>query len=445
MRQPTFFLLSTLALVACGEKDTDENTDTGVAEDTGTVEETDIEETDPEETDTEETDTEETDTEETDTQDTDTEIDPLDVDDDGDGYTENEGDCNDADAALNPADADSDGVSSCDGDCNDADATVMPGAPDDENDGLDQNCDGTPDDGYVPNNGAATVDMLLPGDLVITEVMQNPCLYDLNANGGSGGCVLDDTLGEWFEIYNNTNMEIDLDGLMVTDEPGNNQDSFTVIGQVLVPAGGYVVFGLSADSSVNGGITVHYEYTDMTLGNGADELMLHNSTDILDSIAWDNGTTFPDPVGASMNLDPGSLNSTDNDNGANWCEAITAIGVTIGTMESDLGTPGAPNDVCPPPVTTTSYATDVEPLLGSCMGCHGNQFFSSYSTLMGANSGDWRAINASANTMLVVPGNAAGSYLYQKMTGTASAGNQMSASTAAVSAVEQWINDGANP
>ena len=169
------------------------------------------------------------------------------MDDDGDGFTENEGDCNDFDATLNPADDDSDGVSSCDGDCDDADATVFPGAPDDENDGLDQNY-GTPDDGYVPSNGAATVDMLLPGDLVITEVMQNPCIYDLNANSGSGGCTLDDS-GNGLKSTT-TPIQVDLDGLMVTDEPGGNQDSFTVNGFV-GSAGGYVVFGLSADSSLN--------------------------------------------------------------------------------------------------------------------------------------------------------------------------------------------------
>ena len=57
--QPSF-LLSALALVACGDKDIDENTDTGIAEDTAAIEETGtVEETDTEETDTEETDTEE--------------------------------------------------------------------------------------------------------------------------------------------------------------------------------------------------------------------------------------------------------------------------------------------------------------------------------------------------------------------------------------------------
>jgi hypothetical protein len=48
-------------------------------------------------------------------------IGPADTDDDGDGYTENEGDCNDADASVNPGAADicGDGI---DQDCSGADA-----------------------------------------------------------------------------------------------------------------------------------------------------------------------------------------------------------------------------------------------------------------------------------------------------------------------------------
>ena len=64
---------------------------------------------------------------------------------------------------------------------------------------------------------------------------------------------------------------------------------------------------------------------------------------------------------------------------------------------------------------------------------------------MGAMSGDFRGNNASANTPLIVIGDAAGSYLYQKMVGTASAGGQMSSSPAQIAAVELWINEGANP
>jgi Putative metal-binding motif len=47
---------------------------------------------------------------------------PVDeLDDDGDGLAECEGDCNDGNAALNLDDADGDGYTSCDGDCDDAD------------------------------------------------------------------------------------------------------------------------------------------------------------------------------------------------------------------------------------------------------------------------------------------------------------------------------------
>ena len=75
--------------------------------------------------------------------DTDCLPDPLEVDDDADGFMECEGDCDDGDAGLNLADGDSDGVTTCGGDCDDADST-RPGAgawepPDD---GIDSDCNG---------------------------------------------------------------------------------------------------------------------------------------------------------------------------------------------------------------------------------------------------------------------------------------------------------------
>ena len=55
------------------------------------------------------------------------EIDPSQTDDDGDGYSEVQGDCNDNNPELTPADYDQDGYSSCEGDCDDTNALAYPG------------------------------------------------------------------------------------------------------------------------------------------------------------------------------------------------------------------------------------------------------------------------------------------------------------------------------
>ncbi len=89
---------------------------------------------------------------------------PDEIDDDGDGATECDGDCDDADATVAPglgevcngrdddcdglvdaddedSDADSDGASACAGDCDDGDALVGPGAQELCDDLVDSDCD----------------------------------------------------------------------------------------------------------------------------------------------------------------------------------------------------------------------------------------------------------------------------------------------------------------
>lgn len=161
--------------------------------------------------------------------------------------------------------------------------------------------------------------------LVINEIMQNPS-------------AVPDTDGEWFEIFNPDTNAVDVNGWTISD---NDTDSHTIVngGPLEVPAGGFLVLGVEGDEITNGGVMVDYVYSNITLANTSDELVLKNaSAQEVDRVEWDDGVFFPDPTGASMALaDP----AANNNHGPNWCISTSVFG------DGDLGTPGAVNDACP--------------------------------------------------------------------------------------------------
>ncbi|MAE69879.1 MAG: hypothetical protein CME06_05360 [Gemmatimonadetes bacterium] len=176
------------------------------------------------------------------------------------------------------------------------------------------------------NFATITACMLVAGtagaDLVITEIMQNPA-------------AVTDSNGEYFEVYNSGASAVDMDGYTIVD---NDSDDFVVSGTLLVPAGGYVVFGKSANDTTNGGVAVDYEFgSSMALANGGDEIVIMDADSLeLDRVEWDGGPLFPDPTGASMSL---GCYLADNNDGANWFESmLTSYG------DGDFGTPGADNE-----------------------------------------------------------------------------------------------------
>ena len=172
------------------------------------------------------------------------------------------------------------------------------------------------DDSTPDTSGTDTLEY----NIIINEIMQNPS-------------VVSDTDGEWFEIYNASADTIDLTGFIIKD---NGSDAHTISSSTIVFPNSYAVLGRNADSNTNGGLHVDYEYSGFTLANGDDEIIIIDDYGYtIDSIAYDGGTEWPDPTGASMALLEPSL---DNSNGNSWVEYDS---LTYG--DGDYGTPGEPN------------------------------------------------------------------------------------------------------
>ncbi|MEO1144895.1 MAG: Ig-like domain-containing protein [Cyanobacteria bacterium J06638_22] len=170
-----------------------------------------------------------------------------------------------------------------------------------------------------------TLDNTQPGDIVVNEILQNPS-------------AVSDADGEWFELYNPTANDIDINGWTIADD---GLDSHTIANgaPLIIAAGGYLILGRNADSGSNGGVSVDYEYSSYLLANGDDEIILTNTVGVeIDRVEYDGGPNFPDPNGASMSLlDP----TLDNNVGANWAPSNTTYGA------GDFGTPGAVNVILP--------------------------------------------------------------------------------------------------
>jgi len=157
--------------------------------------------------------------------------------------------------------------------------------------------------------------------IIINEIMQNPdAVTDMN--------------GEWFELYNNSLNATDINGWTIMDL-GVDSHIIDNGGPLIIPPEGYVVLGRNANAEENGGVWVDYEYDGFNLGNADDGIILLDGDGIeVDRVVYDGGIEFPDPTGASMELDSPEL---DNNVGANWQTASTPYG------DGDFGTPGGLN------------------------------------------------------------------------------------------------------
>jgi hypothetical protein len=174
------------------------------------------------------------------------------------------------------------------------------------------------------DDGAGDCAALLPGDLVITEIMANPAGTDDGK--------------EWVELYNASAAPISLGGveLRLSKPDGSDEDAFAFEAGAQLPPGEYLVVGLVAAEFAP-------SYVDLPIGNALGALnntgarfALGCAATVIDEVV------YADPAdGASRGFDGAlSPDAVANDDLAQWCDATSEF-------EMDgLGTPGARNDAC---------------------------------------------------------------------------------------------------
>ena len=164
-----------------------------------------------------------------------------------------------------------------------------------------------------------------PGAVVITEIMVNPK-------------IVEDAHGEWFEIYNTGDAALALNGWTIRDL-GSDRHLIQANAPLWLPARGYLVLGRDAVLATNGGAPVAYRYSNFSLGNTGDEIVLEDGVGReIDRVAYSAALGFPSPNGASL-----ALISPDRNNASavNWRVSLTTWPGSAG----DLGSPGAANPV----------------------------------------------------------------------------------------------------
>ncbi len=195
--------------------------------------------------------------------------------------------------------------------------------------GEEWSCRARAFDDYDYGPWAEAAAQVLPhaGDVVITEFMVDPDFVD-------------DTVGEYIELFNASPEVIWLDGWVIGDGV-NDSHVINSGGQAFFYPGAYFVLANNANLATNGGVVVDYQYAGITLDQGFDAVELSYDGAVVDEVVYDWGGTFPVATGASFSLDPNTLDAVSNDDGANWCRATNPLGA-----EADFGTPGSANDSC---------------------------------------------------------------------------------------------------
>lgn len=172
---------------------------------------------------------------------------------------------------------------------------------------------------------------LLPGELVITEVMASP------GDDAGGAERPGDGPGEWIEIFSAAGAPIDLRGVVITVDDGvASSPRRHVIGAARIEPGAYFVLG--RDRAQLTAVPVDYAYGEALgplPGDGA-RVTLRCDVIEVDAVAYPAAAP-----GAAVGMDGAQApDAMANDEVARWCAASQEFAPGL------LGSPGASNQVC---------------------------------------------------------------------------------------------------
>lgn len=178
------------------------------------------------------------------------------------------------------------------------------------------------------SGGGSACDFLLTGDLVITEVMANP-------EGEDKGF-------EWFEIFNATSGEIDLEGVQLSSSRADGTDrKFHTFSELTIAAGQYLVVGNATGADLPAHVDYGYGTSLGDLRNSGGRLAVECDLTPVDVAVYDQADS-----GTSIGFDGDRApDALANDDLNAWCAAT----VSFDTMT--LGSPGTANEPCEGGVT----------------------------------------------------------------------------------------------
>ncbi len=175
-------------------------------------------------------------------------------------------------------------------------------------------------------NGAWVVfstrlNVIVAGSVLVNEVMVSP--------------PPSATAGQWVELYNSSDEEVDLSKTRLTSS--TTTTSFTFPDGTVIPAGGYLVVGQSLDPVENGEAPVDVVWTDLVLDAvGADTLMLEANAPI-SQLTWTAAEVL-------ANVSQQSPERAIATGGA----PLTCTRTQTYNALSTVGTPGEENETCFP-------------------------------------------------------------------------------------------------